>query len=142
VQRFELLADDQFGAAATDVDDQALPAHIADVVRNAEIDQAGLLVSGDDLDLVPEHAFSTRDEFGAVARLPQSVGTDDAQARGRNVTYALPEAGQAGERPLLRGVRQAVAFVESGGKLDHFAQPVEDLHTTVLDARDDHVEAV
>ena len=45
------LADQDLGAAAADVDQQQAPVEHGDGLQDAEVDEAGLLDAGDDLDL-------------------------------------------------------------------------------------------
>jgi hypothetical protein len=92
--------------------------------------------------LCPEHLFGAGHELGAVARLPQRVGADDAQLLGRDLSQSLAEARQAIKRALLRHFGQPVAAVETGSQLHHLAQSVEHLHLAVRQAGDDHVKTV
>jgi hypothetical protein len=59
-QRLEALADDELGAAAADVGDQALAGGVGEGVGNAQVDQARFFTAGDDLDRVAENGFGAR----------------------------------------------------------------------------------
>ena len=56
-QRLEALADDEFGAAAANVGDQALTRGVGQRVGNTQVDQARFLAAGDDLDRMAEDGF-------------------------------------------------------------------------------------
>ncbi len=66
-QRLETLADDELGAAAADVGNQALARGVGQGVGHAQVDQARLFTAGNDLDRVPEDGLGALDEFVAVA---------------------------------------------------------------------------
>ena len=121
---------------------QPLAGNVADAVRNSEVDQARLFLTADDFHPVPEELLGSSNEFGTVACLPQSIGTDDTQTGRRNVAQSLAKTREAVECPLLRFSRQPVMAVETRGELNHFAQAVENLHVPVGDAGNDHVKAV
>jgi hypothetical protein len=57
LDRLEMLADDEFGAAAADVDHEPPFGRLRDAVGDAEIDQARLFATGHDLDRMSERFF-------------------------------------------------------------------------------------
>ena len=69
---------------------------------HTQVDQARLFAAGDDLDRVPEDGFGTLDEFVAVARFAQGIGTDDAHRASRHAVDQLGKALEAVQAPLHR----------------------------------------
>src|SRR5690606_38962499 len=76
--RIEALADDELGAAAADIHHQPLSGCAMEGMRDTRVDQARLLASGDDLDLMVENLFRAANELRPVAGFAQRVGADDA----------------------------------------------------------------
>ena len=70
----EALADDEFGAAAADVDDEAVTAFVRRRVRDAEMDQARFFDARDDFDGMTERVAGTLEEHAAALGLAQGVG--------------------------------------------------------------------
>ncbi len=102
LQRRQPLADDELGAAAADVDDQA-PARLArHGVRHAGVDEPRLFHAGDDLDRVAERLAGALEEGLLAMGAAQRVGPDDADAVGVHVAQPLAEALQAGQRARRR----------------------------------------
>jgi hypothetical protein len=56
---FEALADDDLGAAAADVDDEASPRHVRRMMRHSEVDEPSFLRSRDDFDRMPQRPLRT-----------------------------------------------------------------------------------
>ncbi len=83
-KRFELLADDQLRGATADIDDQAA-AVLGQRMGRPQVDQAGLLPAGNDLDALAEKRFRAFDEGLAVGGIAQGVGADHANLPGRDV---------------------------------------------------------
>ena len=132
----------QLGAAAADVDHQALAGLARHGVRDAGVDQARLLDAGDDLDRVAERLARALEEGLLAVRLAQRVGADHAHAVGVHVAQALAEALEAGERARGHVLVEAAVLVHAGGQAHHLAQAVDDDQLAVRVARDHHVEAV
>ena len=141
-QRRESVADDELGAAAADVHDQAPPAHVRHGVRDAKVDEARLFHAGDDLDRMAERLARALEEGLLAVREPQRVRAHDPHAVGVHVTQALPEALEAGERTLRHVLVDAAVLGDAGGQAHHLAQPVDDDELAVLVARHHHVETV
>src|SRR3990167_5065967 len=72
-QWFEALADDELGAAAANIGNQALARGVCDAVRHTEVDQARFFAPRDDLHRVAENFFGAADRFATVARLTQGI---------------------------------------------------------------------
>src|SRR5690606_12936579 len=75
---FETFADDELGAAATDVDDQALASIIGQSVGHAQIDESRFLAPGYHVHPVADDLLDLSDEVRAIARHPQGIGGHDA----------------------------------------------------------------
>ena len=120
LQRLESFADDDLGAAAADVADQAAPGTCGHGVRDARVDEARFFDAGDDFDGMPERFARALDEgFLAAARgaarwcRPRARCRDACRAgAGRSVrgrpARAPPHPCSAGHRPRVR--RRAAPF--------------------------------
>jgi hypothetical protein len=142
LQRLHPLPEDQFRAAAADVDHQPLSRAHRQTVRHAQVDEAGLFAAGDHLDRVAERRLGGPQEDAAVAHLPQGVGADRAHRVVRQGAQALAEARQAVQGALLRLDGELLALVQAGAQAHALAQAVDDLELTVVQVGDDHVKAV
>jgi len=111
-------------------------------VRHAEVDQARLLATGDDLDGMAERLLRLLEEARRIPGLAQGIGADRAHAAARHVAQALAEACQALERPFGGLPAEVVVIVEATAQAHHFLEPVENLGLAILQAHDDHVETV
>ena len=98
VQRRQAAADDEFGAAAADVDHQPRFARGGQVVRGAEEDQAAFLAAGDHFDRMAQRGFGGGQEGLRRGQPAHGVGGDRAHPHRRQAGDALAEAGQAGHR--------------------------------------------
>src|SRR5690606_40637991 len=97
--RLVTLADDQLGAAAADVDDERRAGSARRMMRDAEIDQPGLLEPGDHLDRMPaERPLRGREKHVGVARAAQRARADDTHLVRIHVAQALAEPRKARER--------------------------------------------
>ena len=101
-QRLQRAADDEFGRAAADVDDQALVLGHGQTVRDADIDEARFLAAGDDFDRETERRFSLFQKCRRILGHAQRVGADGTHAMRIETAQAFAEALQAFERTLLR----------------------------------------
>src|SRR5215472_11978033 len=142
LERREPLADDELGAAATDVDHQAPPGLARHGVRDAGVDEARLLHASNDLDGMTERLAGALQEGLLAVRNPQRVGADDAHAVGVHVAQPLPEALQARQGARRNVLIDAAVLGDAGGQAHHLAQAVDDYQLAVRVARDHHVEAV
>jgi hypothetical protein len=142
VHRLERLADDELGAATADVDDQAPAPVSSERMRDAQVDQACLLPTGDDLDGVAERTLGIAAEGLGIARATQGVGTDGTHRPGCHRAQPLAEARKARERPLDRIGGQIPALVEPGGQPHRLAQLVDDREMPVRFPGNEEMEAV
>ena len=139
---FNALADDELGAAAADVDHQALAWLARHGVRDARVNEPRLLHSGDDLDRVAESLAGALEKSLLPVRETQRVGADNAHAVGMHVAQTLAEALQTGERARGDVLVDTAVLGDAGGEAYHLAQAVDDDELAVRMARDHHVEAV
>jgi hypothetical protein len=86
--------------------------------------------------------FRLTDELRPIARFAQGIGTHYTYRALRQVVDQLGEAAQAVETTLHGLVVEHTVFVDAGGQLDLFAQPLDDAHFAVAGASQDHMEAV
>ena len=143
--RLELATEDEFRAAAADVNDQPGFGTVLqrfEGVRHTEIDETRLLATADDFDAVAERPLGGLDEVQAVARLAQGVGADDADVAGGQVANALTQALEASQRPGGDGWREAIVGGEPFGEAHGLFVPVHDLQAITVIVGDDQVEAV
>ena len=140
--RVELLADDELGAAATDVDDEPTAAAVRERVRHTEVDEPGFLAARNHLDGVTERGRGLAQEVAGVPSLAQRVGTHCAHAHAPRGAQALTEPPQALEAARLGLGGEVAALVEARRELHALAHAIEDGELAVDLAGDDHVEAV
>ena len=141
--RLEALADDALGAAAPDVDHEMTSLGFGAHVGHTEVDQAGLLAPGDDLDRMTQGLGGVGEELLAVVRHAQGVGADRAHRAARHAAQTLAEALQRLERAPHDAVREHAVARQAAGQAHGIAQAVEDVHAAVrFGARHHHVEAV
>ena len=77
--RLEILADNQLGRAAADIDDQ-LTASLRLRVLHAHKNQTRFFVAGNDFDRVGDDLLRALEELCGVCRLAQRVRADDTDA--------------------------------------------------------------
>ena len=142
LQRLEMLADDDLGAAAADVDHQPPAVFVRQVVRDARIDQARLLHAGDDFDRETQRLARALEKRLLAARDAQRVGTHHAHVAGVHVAQPLAEALQAGQRARRGFLVEPAVIADARGQAHHLAQPVDDHQLAVRIARDHHVKTV
>ena len=136
------LADDALGAPAADIDDQAPGLVVGEEVGHAEVDQASLFASRDDLYGVAEGLVGPLEELRGVASLAEGVGPDRADASRGEVAQPLAHPRQAEQGSLLSLLGQHLVSVESSGQLNALAHSVDHPDLIVDAAGDDHVKAV
>ncbi len=74
-----------------------------------------------------ERGLGGGQEVARVHGLAQGAGADRAHALERELAQALTEALEAGHRPCLGLLTEALLVVEAGGQGDPLAQAVEDV---------------
>src|SRR6185437_8779475 len=142
LERHQPLADDELGAAAADVQNQA-PAGLArHGVRHAGVDEPRLLHAGDDLDGVPESLTGALEKSLLAVRHAQRVGAHDPHVVGAHVPQPLAEALQTGQGARRHLLVDAAVLLDARSQTHHLAQAVDDDELAVRIARDDQVETV
>ncbi|MNN20474.1 hypothetical protein D3C81_1337550 [compost metagenome] len=141
-QRLEPLADDEFGAAAADVGDQALARGVGQGMGHAKVNQAGFFTTGDDFHRVAKDGFGAADEFATVARLAQGVGANDAYGAIGQTVDQLGKTLEAVQAALHGLFAELALFVDAGGQLNFFAEPLQDADLAMVGLGDHHVETV
>ncbi len=136
------FADDDLGAAAADVGDQAPPGFAGHRVRDAEINQARFFDTGDDFDGMAERRARAIQERAFALGLAERVGADDANALGLHVAQPLAESLQACERNVDGLALQAALFVQTGAEPHALAQAILDDELPVRMTGNDHVKTV
>ena len=137
-----LLAHDQLGAPAADVDDQPPASGSGQGSRHPEEDQAGLLDAGDGLYRVSQGPLRVDQELAGVDRRPQGVGAHRAHVARVHVAQPLSEPPKALDGAVARFGAEAAVGVEAGSELHHLAQAIDEDRLAALGAGDEHVEAV
>ncbi len=74
--RCGFAAENDLGAAAADIHDQATRLFAAKIMAHAEKDESCFLAPRDDLDVVAENLLSMAHECGRIAGSAQCVGAD------------------------------------------------------------------
>ena len=100
--RGETAADDEFGRAAADVDDEPRLVGRRQHMGDADVDEPRFLVAGDDVDA--ESPARARPAAGTACDVrgdAKRVGRNGAHGGGMEPFDAFAEAGQAGERAAL-----------------------------------------
>ena len=138
----EGAADDEFGGAAADVDHEARVGRRRQHMRDAVVDEARLLVTGDDVDREPEGALGARHERRRVRRDAERVGCDGAHRRRMQSPQPLGEAREARERGALRIDGEPAALVDACADAQRLAPRVKAEDLVALDAPDLEAEAV
>ena len=129
----EPAADDELGRSAADIDDQARLGRSRQLVRDAEIDQAGFFVSGDHVDRETEGALRLRQKLARVFCHAKGIGRHRAYRRGMQAGEALPEPGEAFERGLHRRGLDSSLRVEPGAETQGLAPGIESIDLIALD---------
>ena len=140
--RFECVADDELGAAATDVHHDPPRGGARNAVRHPEIDQARLFAAGDDIDAMAERFACPSQNAARVACPAQGIGTDGPNLLGAEVPEPLPEQGEALDRAFLRRLIERAVFLKAHRQADRLTKAIDDLNAAMIDPRDHHVKAV
>ncbi len=117
--RVQAAAEDHFGRAAADVDDQ--PRQRARIqMGHAGEDQARLFTAGDDFDRMAQRGLGVNQEFVAVAGLAQGLRGHRAHLYRRHALQALGKAVQAIQAAIARLVGEQAMAVEPGAQAHGF----------------------
>ncbi|MNI62502.1 hypothetical protein D3C73_1178280 [compost metagenome] len=141
-QRLKALADDELGAATADIGDQAFTRGVGQGVGHAQVDQARFFAAGDHFHGVAEDRFGTLDEFVTVARLAQGVGANDTHGPRWHAVDQLGKALQAFQAPDHGFFAEHACFVDAGGELNLFPEPLQNADFGMVSLGHDHVKTV
>ena len=110
---------------AADIDDQALVRRRRQRVGSADVDQAGFLAAGNDLDRKAERCLGLRQELHRVLGDAQGVGGDGAHRPLLQPAQALAEIKQAIERARLRCRIETLFGIQPGGQTHGFLKGIQ-----------------
>ena len=111
-------------------------------MRDPDVDEPRFLAAGHHLDREAQRGLRPPQEAGGVLRHTQRVGADGAHGALVEAAQPLAEALQAGQRPLLRVVVDALVLVQPRAQPHRLAQRIERIDLVADDARHLAVEAV
>jgi hypothetical protein len=95
-------------------------------VRDTGIDKPGLFTSRNDFYGMPQCIAGAFQKALFAARAPQCTGPDNAYTVRVDISQALTEALEAGQRTRRHVLVQPAFIVNARGKLHHFTQSVDD----------------
>ena len=140
--RLGAAAEDDFGAAAADVEHQPHAVVWRQAVRHTLVDQPGFLDARDNLDRVAECRFGFGHESEILARASDRAGTSRAYVGRAHRTQTLAKLGQAGNRPLPGSRRQRAVVRQTLGQAHGFPEAIDDRELAMAQLADDHVKTV
>src|SRR3990172_8020542 len=111
-------------------------------MRDAEVNKAGLLQSGYDLDLVSQRLRRAAKEGGRVMGSAQGVGSYRADQLRRNVAETFSEAFQRAQRSSLCFLGEVAIGIQTRRESNSIAHAVENVQLVVHHPNHEHVEAV
>ena len=135
-------ADDHLGAAATDVHYQAFFAFVVHEMSHAQVYQARLLQSGDNLDAMSQGPARGAQKCRAVSGLTQGIGAHRPNITQGDLADALPEPFQALDGLCRCLIGEVIPGVESGSEPHHLLKFIDDLQAIVAIIGHDHVKTV
>ncbi len=119
------VADDEFGRAAADIDDQPIAGAGGRIVRRAQVDQPGLLAAGDHLDRKAERVLCLDQELGRVLGHAQRIGGDRAHLVRREFAQAVAETPQRLHAAAPRRLVQVLVGGQARGQPHRLAQRID-----------------
>ncbi|KPX74892.1 Uncharacterized protein ALO84_05685 [Pseudomonas syringae pv. maculicola] len=141
-QRLEALADDEFGAAAANVGDQALAGCVGERVGDAQINEACFFAAGNHFYRMAENFFGAVNEVVAVARFAQGIGAHNTHGAGRQAVDQLRKAFQAVKTALHRFFGQLTLFIDTRCQLHLFAEALKNANFALIGFSHNHMKAV
>ncbi len=94
-------------------------------MRDAEIDQARFLASGDDLDRMPQGLLGRAEKARRLAQATHGIGRHRPHAPGRQHAQALAKARQTGQCLVAARRFQAAVAAQPSGQTHAVAQAVD-----------------
>jgi len=138
----ELLAEDEFGGAPSDIHHQPPFIRLRQKPRHALIDQAGLFGAGHHVDGVAQHFAAARQEFLAVAGFPQGLGGHCPDLGPGETCQPLAKSRQTGPAPLHGVLCQVPVLIQSVALAHGLLEVFHPLYVTELIAPDFKAKAV
>ena len=111
-------------------------------MRHSQVDEAGLLAPGDDLDGAAERRLGAGEEVLGILGHPQGVGADGAYRLGWEPAEPLAEAREGLQGPLLRLLGEPLVGRQASGEPDRLAEGVERVDLVVHHAPDLQAERI
>ena len=137
-----MLADNQLGAAATNIHDQLLLLIAGYPLGDTEVDQAGFLATGNDVYRAFQGGFCCMQKCISVFQAPESLCTGCANVLCGDSPQALAKAGKTIEGALLDPGDEIAFFIQPTAQPDHLLDAVKDAQFTMFTPRNQHVKAV
>jgi hypothetical protein len=138
----DAAANDEFRAAAADIDDQAVVARGGQIMGRTQEDQAAFFTTRDNFDRVAQCGFRSGKKRMGGSQPAHGIGRHGTNVQCRDACQALPEPREAAQGSgAVRGIQCAVR-AQPHGHAYRIAQPIDDTRFAVFVARDHHVEAV
>ena len=139
--RFAARAEDDFGGAAADVDDEAAVGEVV-VFADAEVDERRFFAAADDFDRFAERGFAGGEKGVAVFGDAQGVGGDRAEVVFGDVGDELSHLGQRFDAARDGFAAEPVVVVQAFAEAHHVFVFINGLDAAIKHLRDDEVEAV
>lgn len=137
----ETPSDNQFGTTTTDIENQSGLLVISKGVGNTQIDQTGLLNTGNDFEGLTQNSFRFIDKIPGVFCRSQGIGANHPDvSRTSRIEYLaeLPQTIEAsGNSCLLKPV-----FFQARSKLHSFPVGMNRTHLSMLDTGNQQVKTV
>ena len=140
--RLKALANNQFRAATANIEDQTAIIVIRVGVRYTQVDQAGFLSSGNDIDRMSQFLLGKPDKCVTVPGLAQGIGAHNPDVFRCHAINVFGKLAQAGKPPFHGIIGQQPLFVDAGSKLHLFSQPFDRTDFIVILAGHNHMKTV
>ena len=121
-----MFADNQLGAAATNIHHQLLLFLAGNPLGDTEIDQAGFLATGNDVYRALQGGLCCQQKFVGMFQTPESLCTGCANILCGDPPQALAKAGKTVKGALLDPGLQVAFLVQSTTQPDHLLDAVKD----------------
>ena len=136
------LSENQFGAAAADVENQAQPLVRRQAVRDSVIDEPRFLDTRDDFDRMAQCGLGLRHKSEIFVRAPDRTGACCPYAGRMHVAQSLTEYGEAMQGPGTGISRKVACCRESLGQPHGFTNTIDNSELPMPQFAHDHVKTV
>ena len=141
-QGFPAFTDNEFGASASDIDNQAASIVTGNALGHTDVNQPGFLSSGNDVYAASKRRFGNHQEGIGILHSAKGLGAHRAQIVRGDFPQALTESGETAECALLHIRIQCAIRVETPAQSDHFFNSIEGTQFTMLSPRHQQMKAV